>query len=90
MGLLQRSFHDLLGDPLDLDVHLQRGDAFGGPRNLEVHIAEVILIAEDIRENGVSIAFLHEAHGHTGNRCFDRHTGIHQRQRGSADAGHRA
>ena len=30
----------------DLDVHLQRSDAFAGARDLEVHIAEMVLVAE--------------------------------------------
>ena len=29
LGLRQRDLHDLLGDALDLDVHLQRGHAGG-------------------------------------------------------------
>ena len=44
--------HDLLGDALDLDVHLQRGDAFRGAGDLEVHVAEMILVAEDVGEHG--------------------------------------
>src|SRR3977135_1553286 len=27
LGLAERDLHDLLGDPGDLDIHLQRGDA---------------------------------------------------------------
>src|SRR6476661_7764124 len=46
-GLAERNPHDLFGDALDLDVHLQRGDAVIGAGDLEVHVAEMILIAED-------------------------------------------
>src|SRR5690606_30711720 len=36
-GLAQRHFHDLAGDAVDLDVHLQRGHARAGTGHLEVH-----------------------------------------------------
>ena len=38
-------------DALDLDVHLQRGDAVAGAGDLEIHVAEVILVAEDVGEH---------------------------------------
>src|SRR5690606_6159686 len=37
--LTECNLHDLLGDALDLDVHLQGGDAIGGAGYLEVHVA---------------------------------------------------
>src|SRR5690606_12226842 len=42
--LRQRHLHDFLGDALDLDVHLQRGNAIDRTGNLEVHVAQVIFI----------------------------------------------
>src|SRR6478752_1820688 len=47
--LRQRRGHDLARDAEDLDVHLQRGNAVGRAGHLEVHVAEVILVAEDVR-----------------------------------------
>jgi hypothetical protein len=55
--------HDLLGDRGDLDVHLQRGDATLGAGDLEVHVAEVILVAQDVGQDGEAVAFLDQAHG---------------------------
>jgi hypothetical protein len=88
--LLEGDLHDLLGDALDLDVHLQRGNAFGGTGHLEVHVAEVILVAEDIRQDRELVAVLDQAHGDTGNRRLERHTGGHQRQGADADRRHGA
>ena len=51
LGLAERNLHDLLGDALDLDVHLQRGDALLGAGDLEVHVAEMILVAEDVGQH---------------------------------------
>ena len=87
--LLQRLLHDLFGDALDLDVHLQCSNAIGGTGNLEVHVAQVIFVAEDVGQNGKLVAFLDQAHGDTGNRCLHRYTSIHQGQRSAADGSHR-
>ena len=35
---------------------------FAGARNLEVHIAEVIFIAENVGQDGEVVAFLDETH----------------------------
>ena len=45
---MQRHLHDLFGDAGDLDVHLQGGDALLGAGHLEVHVAEMILVAENV------------------------------------------
>ena len=90
LRLVERVLHDLPGDAVDLDVHLQRGDAVARAGHLEVHVAEVIFVTEDVGEHLELAAFLHEAHGHAGDRRLDRHAGIHQREAGAADAGHRA
>ena len=37
---------------VDLEVHLERGDAHFGAGDLEVHVAEVIFITEDVGQDG--------------------------------------
>mmetsp|Transcript_27463 Transcript_27463/g.50678 ORF Transcript_27463/g.50678 Transcript_27463/m.50678 type:complete len:280 (-) Transcript_27463:1496-2335(-) len=70
-GLLQSLLHDLGRDACDLDVHLQRGDPVFGPSHLEVHVAEVIFITQDVRQDRVFAAFLKDqTHGHTGHSRF--------------------
>src|SRR5207245_5859944 len=44
----QRDAHNLLGDRGDLNVHLQRRDTALGAGDFEVHIAQMVLIAENI------------------------------------------
>src|SRR5580704_1867073 len=87
--LIQRNPHDLLGDRGDLDVHLQCGNALLGAGDLEVHVAEMILVAEDIREYGKSLRLFDQPHGDPRDRPRQRHPGIHQRKRGAAHRGHR-
>src|SRR5574338_640964 len=49
--LRQRGAHDFFGDAVDLDIHLQRGNAIAGAGHLEVHVAEVILVAHDVGQH---------------------------------------
>ena len=90
VGLIQCLLHDLTGDPIYLDVHLQRGDTVSGACHLEVHITQVVLVAHDVGQHHVLVAFLDKPHGNTGNGRFDGHAGVHQRHAGAANAGHRA
>ena len=87
-SLLQGNLHDLFGDAFDLDVHLQGGHTFGGTGNLEVHVAQVIFVTQDVGQHDETFFFLHQTHGDTGNGGLDRHTGVHQRQGGTTDGGH--
>jgi hypothetical protein len=88
--LNQRGVHDLLGDAGNLDVHLQRGDATGGAGHLEVHVAEVVLVTENIRQHREAVALFDQAHRDTRDVVFQRHAGIHQRQAAAAHRRHRA
>ena len=87
--LRERVAQDLEGDAGDLDVHLERGDPVLRAGDLEVHVAEVVLDAGDVGEDGVVVALLDEAHGHAGDRGLQRHARVHQRQRGAAHRRHR-
>ena len=78
--LIERHAHDLFGDAGDLDVHLQRRDAHFGSRHLEVHVAQMILVPENIGKHGIAAAFENQAHGNACGRTRDRHARIHQSQ----------
>src|SRR6056297_317866 len=87
--LFQRLLHDLGRDARDLDIHLQRGDALCGAGHLEIHVAKVIFVTEDIRQDReLAVFFEHKAHGYTGNGCLERHARIHHRQRPATDRSH--
>ena len=60
-----------------------------GARDLEVHVAEVILGAEDVGEDRVLLAFLDQAHRDAGDGAANRNAGIEQRERATADRRHR-
>jgi hypothetical protein len=79
----------LLGDALDLDVHLQRGHTGRRAGDLEVHVAEVVLVAEDVGQHGETVAFLDQAHGDAGDVRLERHAGVHHRQAAAAHRRHR-
>ena len=80
LGLLQRLSHDLARDALDLDVHLQRGDALRGAGDLEVHVAVVVFLAGDVGEDRELVVALDQAHRHAGDRRQQRHAGVEQRE----------
>ncbi len=88
-GLRQRDLHDFFGDALDFDIHLQRGDTSGSASDLEVHVTQVIFIAQDVGQHGKAVVFFDQAHGDTGDVCLHRHAGIHHRQAAAADRSHR-
>ncbi len=60
-----------------------------GTGHLEVHVAEVILVTQDVGQHGKAVAFLDQAHGDTGHVRLERHAGVHQRQAAAADRSHR-
>src|SRR5690606_19343000 len=88
-SLAQRHLHDFLGDALDLDIHLQSSDALDGTRHLEVHVAQVIFVAQNVGKYGELATVHDQAHGHAGHVIGDRHAGVHHGQAATADRCHR-
>ncbi len=89
--LLQGLFHDIHAHALDLDIHLQGGDAIFGAGHLEVHVAQGVFHALNVAQHCVAIACRvgDEAHGDACHRRHNRDASIHQRQGAAADGGHR-
>src|SRR5438445_9670714 len=61
-GLLQRLADDTPIQPLDLDVHLDRGDALPRAGDLEVHVAGMIFGAVGVGEDGAAAALRTQTH----------------------------
>lgn len=89
VGLGQGGLHDFGRDAFDLDVHLEGGHAFGGTGHLEVHVAEMVFVTENVGEDGELVAFLDEAHGHAGDVVLERNAGVEHGEAAAADGGHR-
>ncbi len=60
-----------------------------GAGHLEVHVAEVVLVALDVGEHDVVVALLDQAHRDPGHRPGDRHAGVEQGEGRAADRRHR-
>ncbi|CNV33065.1 Uncharacterised protein [Salmonella enterica subsp. enterica serovar Bovismorbificans] len=88
-SLVQRNLHDLFGDTFNFDIHLQRRDTVAGTRHFEVHIAQVIFVAQNVRQYNVVVAFFHQTHSDTCYGGFNWHASVHQRQRSAAHGSHR-
>src|SRR5229473_209754 len=87
--LMQRLAHHVARHAADLVVHLDRGDAVGRARDLEVHVAEMVLVAEDVGEDTYLIALLDETHRDSSDRRLDRHPRVHQGETPAAHRRHR-
>ncbi len=81
--------HDLLLQAGDLDVHLNGCDALRCTAHLEVHVAEMVLVTEDVGQDGVLLAFHDEPHRDACHRGLDGDTRVHHREAASADRCHR-
>ena len=98
LGLRQRTGQHLRRDAVELGVQLQRGDEVLGACDLEVHVAERVLGAEDVGQRdeatlGAAVVQLDvvgdQTHRDAGDRRLQRHTGVQQRQRRRAHRAHR-
>ncbi len=88
-GLHKGLFEDFIAEAVALDVHLGGGDAVLGAGHLEVHVAEVVLVTENIAEDGIFRAVRDKAHGDAGNGLLHLHAGVEQSESASAYGGHR-
>ena len=88
IGLGQRRLHDLFVDAFDLDVHLQRSDTLSRSSHLEVHVAKVVLVAQDVSDDRVAIPLLHKTHGDPSHLGLDRYASVHQRKACATHRGH--
>ena len=80
--------HDLFGNALDFDVHLQSSDAVGGTGHFKVHVAQMIFVAQDIGQDRKATGIFDEAHGNTGHVSFHGYTCVHQGQTATAHRSH--
>src|ERR1700677_332419 len=87
-GLIERHLHDLARNARDLDVHLQGRDAVVRAGDLEIHVAQVILIAEDVRQHLEAVALFHQTHGDARHRRGDGDARIHQCETRAAHRSH--
>ena len=88
-SLLKSFGEDVVGEAVDLDIHLAGGYTVASATNLEVHIAEVIFVAEDVGEDCPFVAFRDESHGDACNRFADFDTCVHKSQTSSTYGSHR-
>ena len=57
---MQGGQHDTEGKTLDLEVHLTGSDAFRRTRDFEIHVAEVVFVAQDVAEYRVAAFLVHD------------------------------
>ena len=93
VSLCESVLQHLVTQTIHLDIHLASGQTVTRTGGLEVHIAEVVLIAEDVAQNLIVEFVAHQlgnhTHSDTADGFLDLYTGIHQRERTCANGSHR-
>ena len=91
MCLCERVLQYLVAQSVHLDIHLACGQSVAGTRGLEVHVSEVVLIAEDVAQDGVfrTFALGDKSHSDTADGFLDGHTGVHKGERAGTYGRHR-
>ncbi len=89
-SLVKGFFEDFVAETVALDVHLGSCDTVDGTCHLEVHIAEVVFVAEDVAEDGVFGAFGvgDKTHGDTADGLFHLNTCVEQSECTGANGSH--
>ena len=84
-------FEDLVAETVTLDIHLSGCDAVDSTCHLEVHVAEVILVAENITEDGILGAFgvCDETHGNAADGFLHLHACVEKCKSAGAHSSHR-
>ena len=79
--------HDLTGKAVDLDIHLDCGDAVMCSGNLEVHVSEEVFKTLNICEHDIIVVGIsgNKAAGNSGNGLLNGYTGSHQSHGRSTD-----
>ena len=76
--LAERFADDLLADAGNLQIKLDPGHAVLSAGHLEIHVAEMVLIADDVGQQNPAVLLLYQADGDAGHRIRDRHARRHQ------------
>ena len=82
LGLHKSLLKDVEAQSVTLDIHLCGSQSVLRTSGLEVHVAQVVLVAEDIAQYSILVLarVLDKTHCDTGYRLLHRNTGIHQSQ----------
>ena len=91
LSLLQCLLQNFVRKTVALDVHLSGCDTVHGTGHLEVHVAQVVFVTQDVAQHGVLHVTLvgDKTHGDSGYRAFHLHTCVQQCQATAAHCGHR-
>ena len=85
--MFKSASEDFFVDALDLDIHLDCGDAFRRTCDFEVHIAEEVFKTLDVGEHCdfVALFVLDKSHCDTCDGCFDGNACVHKCERAAAN-----
>ena len=91
--LIDSLLEDIETEPRKFEIELEAGNALVGATELEVHVAEVVLGAENIEQGIVpldraTVEFGNQSNGNTCYGAGEGDTGVEEGKYPGADAGH--
>ena len=91
LSLIKCLLKHLIGESVALDIHLSGCDTVLGTSHLEVHVAQMVFVAQDVAEHGVLHITLvgDESHSDTSHRFLEFHACVEQSHAASTHGGHR-
>src|SRR3712207_294712 len=91
LGLKECLLEDFERQSVAFNIHLCGRKTIHRTGSLEVHVAQVVLVAENITQDSVLVftRILDKSHSYTGYRLLQRHAGVHQSERTCTYRGHR-
>ena len=91
MGRLDGALHEVPREAAELQVHLEARDALLRAAHLEVHVAAVVLGAEDVGDEHLLrlVVVGEEADRDAGHRALQGHARVHEGEAAVADGRHR-
>ena len=87
-GLLKGLLHDFLGETVNLDVHLKSRNPVACSGNLEIHVAKMVFVADNIGKDNDLFSVRNQSHSHSGYGFLEGDAGVHEGETTSANAGH--
>ena len=89
-GLVEGTLENFIAETIALDIHLRGRDTVACAGNLEVHVAEVVLVSENIAKNSVfgALVVMDKTHCDAADGFLHLHACIEQSEGACAYGGH--
>ena len=90
LSLHESLLQDVERKSVALDVHLRSSQTVASSGSLEVHIAQVVFVTENVAQHSILVLarILDETHGDAADGLLDGYTSVHQSQCAGTNGSH--